>query len=51
MQASSSSTAIKDKNWRTSIKESKESEPFKFKLLSMLGLKEYLIDKYVFLRS
>ena len=46
-----SSKAPNDRDWRNTIRESKESEPLKFKLLSMLGLKEYLIDKYVFLRS
>ena len=36
--------------WKIGFKEEMKSEPIKFQLLTMLGLKEYIIDKYIFSR-
>ena len=36
---------------RNKYSEKVEPEPVKFKILNFLGLKEYLIDRYVFVRS
>ena len=36
--------------WKIGFKEEMKSEPIKFRLLTMLGLKEYIIDKYIFSR-
>lgn len=51
MECCSDGTVEKDTSFRVTIKESRQKEPLKFQLLSAIGLREYLIERFIFSRG